>query len=69
MSVILGNAIAILLVVMLVVVCVREIWKGHQSGGCGSCSGGCAGCSGSCASCGGCAHAAQIPKKKASCKK
>jgi hypothetical protein len=53
MSVIVGNLIAVLLVVLLVVVCAREIWKSHKAGGC---SGGCAGCSGSCAGCSKCAR-------------
>ena len=58
MPVILGNLIAILLVVLLVAVCAREIWKSHKSGGCG---GGCAGCSGSCAGCSKCAHKSTGP--------
>ena len=52
MSVIIGNGIAILLVAALVGLSARELWKGHQSGGCGGCSGDCAGCSSSCHSCG-----------------
>lgn len=52
MSVIIGNGIAILLVAALIVLSAREIWKSHQSGGCGGCSGNCAGCSSSCHSCG-----------------
>ena len=48
MAVFLGNAIALLLVALLVAVCVRELIQGHKSGGC---SGGCAGCSGGCAGC------------------
>ena len=54
MSVIMGNAIAILLVAGLVGASVREIWKEHKSGGCGGCTGCskcCKGCSGSCSSC------------------
>ena len=48
MEVVLGNAIAVLLVALLVAVCVRELIQGHKIGGC---SGGCAGCSGGCAGC------------------
>jgi len=48
MSVIVGNGIAVLLVAALVGLSARELWKGHQSGGCGGCSGDCAGCSSSC---------------------
>ena len=56
MPVVLGNAIAILMVAALVAVCAREIWKGHKKGGCG---GSCAGCSGCCGSCGGCSKCRQ----------
>ena len=45
MSALLGNGIAVLLVAGLVWISAREIWKGHQSGGC---SGDCGSCSSSC---------------------
>ena len=48
MSALLGNGIAVLLVAGLVWISAREIWKGHQSGGCGGCSGDCGSCSSSC---------------------
>ncbi|MBR2765536.1 MAG: FeoB-associated Cys-rich membrane protein [Blautia sp.] len=48
MNTILGNGIALLLVAGLVLLSLRELWKGHRKGGCGSCAGGCSGC---CASC------------------
>lgn len=48
MAVFLGNAVAVLLVALLVAVCARELIRGHKSGGCAGCSGSCAGCSRSC---------------------
>ena len=56
MMAVIGPVIAALMVAGLAAVCVREIYKGHKSGGCGGCSGGCSGCSGSCSGCSGCAH-------------
>ena len=50
MAEILGNAAAVIMVIFLVGISLREIMKSHANGGCG---GGCAGCSGSCA---GCSH-------------
>ena len=52
MPVLLGNAIAILMVLALVWVSAREIVKSHKSGGCGGNCAGCS-CSGSCSKCGG----------------
>ncbi|MBR4212015.1 MAG: FeoB-associated Cys-rich membrane protein [Oscillibacter sp.] len=43
----LGNAVALLLVVLLAAACVRNLWRDAKRGGCG----GCAGCSGHCAGC------------------
>ena len=56
MMAVIGPVIAALMVAGLAAICVREIYKGHKSGGCGGCSGGCSGCSGSCSGCSGCAH-------------
>ncbi|MBQ6985615.1 MAG: FeoB-associated Cys-rich membrane protein [Oscillibacter sp.] len=54
MSAILGNAVALLLVALLVAVCVRNLWKDAKQGGCGSGCAGCAGCAnGSCIHCAG----------------
>ncbi len=55
MPVILGNMVAVLLVIALVFVCAKEIWKGHKGGGCAGCSGSCGSCS-SCSGCSKCAH-------------
>ena len=56
MMAVIGPVIAALMVAGLAAICVREIYKGHKSGGCGGSSGGCSGCSGSCSGCSGCAH-------------
>lgn len=45
---ILGNIIAVGLVLLLVFFCARFLWKDAKSGGCAGCSGHC----GSCSSCG-----------------
>ncbi len=57
MAVVLGNTVAVILVLALVWVCAGQLWKDHKSGGsCAGC-GGCGGsCGGSCAGCRGCAH-------------
>jgi len=56
MMAVIGPVIAALMVAGLAAICVREIYKGHKSGGCGGCGGGCSGCSGSCSGCSSCAH-------------
>ena len=50
MSVLIGNGVAVVLVLLLVAACIREIAAGRKSGGCAGCSGSCS----SCASCGRC---------------
>lgn len=42
----LGNAIVIAVLIAVVALAVRSLWKSHKSGG----------CNGDCASCGGCCH-------------
>ena len=50
MSVLIGNVAAVMLVLGLILISVREIVHSHQKGGCG----GCAGCSGKCSGCSRC---------------
>lgn len=45
---VLANIIAVFIVVGLVALSVRTLWKDHKSGGCAGCSG----CGGGCGSCG-----------------
>ncbi len=45
MASLIGNAVAVLLVCLLVRICAGEIIKSSKSGGCAGCGGSCAGCS------------------------
>lgn len=59
---ILGNAIALLFVALLVAVCVRNLRKDAQSGGCCSGCAGCGGChGGACAHCDGIRVSGPLP--------
>ena len=64
MAVIIGNAVAVLLVCALVLVCVRQLLPGKKEGGCAAGCAGCSGCSGcgaGCGSCGGRDHGDRSP--------
>lgn len=56
MAVIIGNAVAVLLVCTLVLVCVHQLLPGKKAGGCAAGCAGCSGCSAGCGNCGGRDH-------------
>ena len=53
MSGILGNLIVVLILAVIVVLCVRSLWRSHTRGG---------GCNGDCANCGSCRGQARAKK-------